>query len=185
VAWFTTLEDLDCKVAKNNLTKPIVLTTAEVAKFWSLVQKHGPNDCWGWAKYHNRLGYGIFTASKNRQFLAHRVACLLINKQLGKHVCHLCNNPGCCNPSHLIPGDAKINNGMKDQTKFHGEHHPMACLTEKQVLKIVKMNKQLNQNREGRPIGRTQIAKLTGFSEGSIDHILRGNSWSWLTGIKK
>lgn len=52
-----------------------------------------------------RGGYGRLTF-KGRLIGAHRMALILHSKKdmLGMHACHRCDNPICCNPSHLFWG---------------------------------------------------------------------------------
>lgn len=85
-------------------------------RFWGKVEKRGKNDCWLWTgSAHLKTGYGQFatTASKNRG--AHRVAWeLTYGCQLtpDEFVCHRCDTPLCCNPSHLFVGSHADN--MRD-----------------------------------------------------------------------
>jgi hypothetical protein len=44
------------------MPKPIKLSKADIKKFWTLVEKRGPNDCWRWLGVHNhKIGYAIYT----------------------------------------------------------------------------------------------------------------------------
>jgi HNH endonuclease len=66
--------------------------------FWAKVDK-GPF-CWNWTAYKTDEGYGTF-----RSKLAHRVsyAMCLGGIPEGKILHHVCENPCCVNPSHLLP----------------------------------------------------------------------------------
>jgi hypothetical protein len=75
------------------------------ARFWSHVDRRGPDQCWPWlaATY---LGYGRIGIRK-RLFQAHRVAYELMVGPIpdGKHIHHRCENRACCNPAHMEPMD--------------------------------------------------------------------------------
>lgn len=79
-------------------------------RFWSQVEIMGNDECWPWMGA--KVGaYGRFTIKHNYQEYAHRVAYELgYHKQAGElYVCHHCDNPVCCNPSHLFLGTARDN----------------------------------------------------------------------------
>ncbi|MEU9705097.1 HNH endonuclease [Streptomyces sp. NPDC047981] len=75
----------------------------------------GPDDCWPWIGHRTAKGYGQFQIG-GRKKRAHR---WLVEWALGDvleadiFVCHTCDNPPCCNPSHLFIGDAEANNRDK------------------------------------------------------------------------
>lgn len=73
-------------------------------RFWAGVEIGGADECWPWKRSTFHFGYGQFkVAGKNLK--THRVAYFLHNGEwpepTGRHTC---DNPGCCNPSHIIPG---------------------------------------------------------------------------------
>jgi len=86
-------------------------------------------------------GYGQFKLAY-QNYKAHRLAYWIHHqKQPGsKLVCHICDNPGCCNPGHLFLGTNADNSADMAQKKraahqlgvTHGRHK----LTEMQVLAI-------------------------------------------------
>lgn len=83
--------------------------TAE--SFWARVDKSGgPDACWEWQGSKQALGYGQ-VGWKGRVLVAHRLAYTLTHGPIpeGMQVHHKCNNPPCCNPSHLEAVTQKAN----------------------------------------------------------------------------
>lgn len=70
----------------------------------------GPNACWPWLGAKNREGYGKFKARGTTQN-ASRVALeiYLDRPLLRDQANHICDNPSCCNPSHLYVGNQSQN----------------------------------------------------------------------------
>src|SRR5690349_1291171 len=82
---------------------PPVLSRFDTARFWSYVDRRGPNDCWPWLKGRDADGYGHFKAD-HRYLRAHKIAFFLSTGSWPLLVLHDCDNPPCCNPSHLKSG---------------------------------------------------------------------------------
>lgn len=122
-------------------------------RFWKYVKKGRPNECWPFIGDIQAKGYGHFTLTYQRHFkrvrwLAHRLAWTLVHGDIpeGKHVCHKCDNPPCCNPKHLFCGTPKdntqdmISKGRWSRPpRLQGEEHGEAKLTEKDVIEIRRL----------------------------------------------
>lgn len=85
---------------------------ADPAKwFWPRVDSSaGAEACWPWTGRRLRAGYGRLKF-KGRLIGANRMALQLASGHSGDGLfaCHKCDNPICCNPSHLFWGDHSAN----------------------------------------------------------------------------
>jgi hypothetical protein len=168
------------------------LTPQDIARFDSKVRKAGPSDCWEWTGWKNTAhGYGRFDLN-GKKVPAHRVAFAIHSGRFFADllVCHTCDNPGCCNPSHLFLGtpgdnllDAKIKGRWTPRQKKpkpapkprpRGQEHHMAKLKEKDIAQIVICQKA----------GMTgkQIAAAFGVTRRSIVYVLSGKTWKHISG---
>lgn len=87
----------------------------------------GDTACWPWiAKSKHRFGYGILNVN-GVGYTAHRVMWEEMHGVIGDKtvlVCHTCDNPLCCNPSHLFLGSPEDNQHdmmMKGRHGFKGK----------------------------------------------------------------
>ena len=82
-------------------------------RFWEKVARRGPDQCWVWTGYKDRLGYGRLSVGGRggRMVGAHRISWELNVGPIphGLDMDHLCRNPSCVNPSHLEPVTHKEN----------------------------------------------------------------------------
>ena len=79
-------------------------------KFWEKVDVKSDSECWLWKGSVDRKGYGKF-GNKYKTEISSRVAYKLAYGKLehGESVLHACDNPPCCNPSHLFKGTQQDN----------------------------------------------------------------------------
>jgi len=89
-----------------------------MVRFWARVDCRGPLECWPWkGGRRSRTGrrnagtYGGLWMN-GRMVLAHRVA-LFGAEQRPEKALHTCDNPLCCNPTHLFAGSQLAN--VRDQ----------------------------------------------------------------------
>lgn len=136
------------------------LTPNETERFYSKVQR-GDDGCWLWVGEANNKGYGRFAIyRKDRRFrlLAHRVAFYLATgaSPVGSVLRHSCDNPPCCNPSHLMPGTQAENmrdaalRGRVDRTGLD-DFRAMAAASVRRRMRIGQ--KVCRQCRQLKPFG--------------------------------
>jgi len=153
--------------------KPIKLTEADIARFWSMVDKRGPDDCWEWTGARSSGGYGTFHDCHDSRFQTHRVAYVVINGDTELEVLHDCDNPPCCNPAHLCAGTQKENirkchaEGRASDRK--GEKHGQAKLTDDDVREVRALYADGWLQRE--------IAEEFGIAQSNVSIICRGKAW--------
>lgn len=142
-----------------------------VARFWSKVDvRPSQDECWEWQASKNQHGYGKFKESGSVRN-ASRIAWEIANgTRLGDLVArHTCDNPGCCNPNHLVPGtpgdnvsDA-VKRGRARAGSMPGEMNPRAKITAKDVAAI--RARCANGEEDGRvaadfPIGQEMVRRI-------------------------
>ena len=127
----------------------------------------------------DRDGYrSIWHAGKRRRL--HR---MMLERKIGrplqanKHTRHLCNQPGCINPDHLLEGSAhenymdRIQSGTQTKKQHRGEYARWTKLSENDVQQI----------RTEYASGNTTYRKLaTKYSvhRGTIDHVINRRTWN-------
>lgn len=145
-------------------------------RFWSKVDRSGGDDaCWPFAGYRMPDGYGRVDW-RGKLELAHRVAWSLANGQPlpEDDVLHECDNPPCCNPSHLFLGSHEIN--MADMvvkgrsSRKLGERNGRAELSEDDVRAIRERYASGN-------VSQTALSTAYGVDQTTISKIVRRKLW--------
>lgn len=79
-------------------------------QFWSKVNTTGKNDCWYLKKSRGNNQYGN-VSWEGKSYRAHRVSWIIANGEIpeGMDICHICDHPGCVNPTHLFTGTQSDN----------------------------------------------------------------------------
>lgn len=151
------------------------MTTVE--RFWSKVAKRASGECWEWAGYRDKDGYGTFNPVRTKLKKAHRFAYELAHGAIprGMCVCHHCDNRACVNIAHLFLGTATDNDADRDRKnrQAKGERSGLAKLTRTRVLSIREMYAD----------GTSQqvIADTMGVHQTAISSVLRGRTWRHVT----
>jgi hypothetical protein len=115
-------------------------------------------------------GYGEFKL-RGASTYAHRVAAAAagINLKPDQVVMHTCDNPACCNPTHLVVGDHAMNvaDRVAKGRSAKGSSNGRAKLTESQVQAI---------RSDDRPAA--EVAKQYSVSPATISLIRRRRIWA-------
>lgn len=147
-------------------------------RFWSKVARGTADECWEWTGARNARGYGVFRRSNGRTGLAHRLVFDALIHRLapkapgrsgaaGEVICHTCDNPPCCNPSHLFSGTQADN--LADMAA-KGRRRAFSKLTREDVATIRAMPIE----RHGQ---QRDLAIQYGVSQQLICDILKGRRW--------
>ncbi len=147
-------------------------------RFWSKVDKRGPDECWPWTGTKGHFGHGLFVLSTSRENRvaanAHRVSYEMhsgvpLSQMMPKRddllVCHTCDNPPCVNPKHLYLGSHYTN---QQDRKNRGR--PMSRTGYRKHEAMIDV--VLRMHREG--ISQMRIAYMTGVNQASVSEIIRG-----------
>lgn len=152
-------------------------------RYWPKVDRSGgPDACWPWTAHRMKSGYGLFAVPNGTSYaaphLAHRVSWALVNGPIpdGLFVCHSCDNPPCCNPSHLFLGTPQ-DNARDMQAKGRavirrGESATMAKLTTEQAREVRR------RARAGE--SPTRLGDEFGVSDTLVQRIRDGLAWRHL-----
>ena len=148
-----------------------------IEQFWSNIDKNGPvlntelGACWLWKGPYSKGGYGkAFISKFPRVRGAHRLAYLLSNGDSELDALHKCDNPPCCNPSHLYGGDDRQNildSFSRGRRTNRGESNPRSVLTEEQVAFI----------RTHAESPAREMRELFGVSDSLIREIRKNRCW--------
>ena len=144
-----------------------------------------PVDCKPWRGALTTLGYGIVRA-KGKQTYAHRAAYCEANGVAladiaGLVVRHVCDNPPCVEPAHLLLGTQADN--MRDMAlrkrarklPQRGEENGFAKLTAARVLEMRRA-----YVRGSAEFGTRGLAKRFGVDPSQVHHIVTRKQWAHL-----
>lgn len=145
-------------------------------KFWSKVDKRGPDECWPWNGARYRNGYGFLSVVRGRPTSvgAHRLSWELHRGAIPDGLCvlHRCDHRPCVNPAHLFLGTVADNSAdmhAKGRALL-GEQHPNARLTREQADRIRGLAAH-------RGLSHYAIAASFGVSRETVRDIARGRIW--------
>ena len=148
-------------------------------RFWEKVDRRGPDECWPWTAAANKKGYGLIGRGRRGQgnVRSNRATWELTRGPIpdGMLVCHKCDNPSCCNPSHLFLGTPRDNHEDKVEkgNQVRGVEVGNAKLTREDVLEIRRLYATGNYYYR-------ELAETFGVSQSQIGRIVRFQRWKHL-----
>jgi len=150
-------------------------------RFWSKVDIREPDECWPWTaaprNKRSQRNYGAFWLN-GRHHPANKIAWELKNGLMpqGMFACHRCDNPSCCNPSHIFPGTTQENTADKVRKgrQVKGELVHTAKLSKQDVIDIRNMLPPNTRAPRGLP---GKIAEKYGITKQYVSEIWGRKSW--------
>ncbi len=131
-----------------------------------------PDGCWLWQGGLDLCGYGKLRVGED-MVLTHRFSYELFHGPTDLYVMHLCDNPACVRPEHLVAGTQTDN--MRDMMKkgrgadTAGSKNGMAKLTEADIPVICECYRRGSTYED--------IAVQYGVSPNSIRLVVKGKTW--------
>lgn len=148
------------------------------SRFWTKVDRRGPDDCWLWiaqARIGQKgkfPGYGSISGTvngKKRPLYSNRVAWELTNGPIpdGLFVLHTCDVSLCCNPRHLFLGTQQTNlNDAREKGRLDESRPRRATLTPADREAIYAMPRRRGL--------ATELARQYGVTKACISRVLCG-----------
>lgn len=150
----------------------------EKIRLWSKIESSNDESaCWPWLAYKGSDGYGKFRRHKPRMQVrpARAVYAIIYGDPGDLIICHRCDNPACCNPSHLYLGTHADNmadmvrKGRSAKNDRKGIKNGRAKLNGKDIEQITRLLSQRRTNKE--------IGHYFGVTHSMISAIRLGKAW--------
>jgi hypothetical protein len=154
-----------------------VKAAERLRRFFSKLKRH-ESGCLVWTAARHNKGYGEFVLRTGVKKRVHRLVWEIMNGPIpkGLQVLHTCDNPPCCEPTHLFLGtnldnqrDMRAKGRDSKPPVYHRANHPNAKLTEADVAEIRDLLKSETQ---------ASIATRFGVCPSTIGYIKRGDTWA-------
>jgi len=142
-------------------------------RFWSKVQVGSERECWPWTGATGWAGHGRFKVRSYVAVSAHR----FVYEQhygpipAGQVIRHICDNPACCNPAHLVVGEHADNvaDRVKRNRSANGERNGRAKLNRQQV-EVIKQRRANGETLEA-------LGKAYGVDPSTVRNAAIGRNW--------
>ncbi len=154
---------------------------------WALVQRGDPAGCWPWKGRISEGGYGRVQID-GKNYYAHRVIYNLVHPQYLSRsappdaagfgfIRHTCDNPRCCNPLHMLIGDAALNG--QDMVERERASRPASFESPRAKLSADDVRAIRRQKADGATI--RALALLYNVSKATISGLLYGRHYQDVT----
>jgi len=151
-------------------------------RFWSRVDKNGPNGCWIWKGELSESGYGR-VKRLGEHLSCHRLTFGWMFGAPPKHllVCHHCDTPACVRPDHLFLGTVQDNVDdciKKNRRRYHqgekiwmmGERNCKAKLTDS-LVRMIRAKDFENYS------AKIFMSRELGISDKSLNNVIARRTW--------
>lgn len=132
--------------------------------------------CWHWRGATLPAGYGTFllNGESNCKIGAHVASFILHGKNFvhGLDVAHVCDNPSCVNPDHLV----QLSHGDNMRDSIQKQRHPTIGKSGEGNINVKLTTSQVGRIREDTRKHK-DIAKDYGVSRSTIGYVKRGDTW--------
>jgi len=145
---------------------------------WKKINILSNEECWEWRGSSTSDGYGRMDYH-GKKFLTHRLVYELTYGSIPDNLCvlHHCDNPKCCNPTHLFSGTVDDNIRDKIQKKRQsgaiGNKNSHCKINDLDVIQIKLLYAS------GKYYQR-ELAIQFGITQSTISAIIRGDLWKHL-----
>jgi hypothetical protein len=140
----------------------------DVTRFWGMVSRQGPDECWPWQGDTYGLGYGVFVWH-GKKVGAHEAALSFTTGEVRLDkldTCHSCDNPPCCNPAHL-----RFDTRLSNVRDMHDRNRA------RKARKLADEDVALIRERRAAGARQSDLAEQFGISDGAVSMIVRGLRW--------
>lgn len=148
----------------------------QLTRFHSSYSKNPDNQCWEWNLWLSPDGYGYcyFNGSKVR---AHRLSYEIHFGSFPRHllVRHMCDNPKCVNPSHLILG-TQIENMVDKKVRKRAKGINKGSKNGMSKLSVSDRDSIFTHRDLG--LKQHQIASLLGITQSHVSRVLSGERFN-------
>jgi hypothetical protein len=137
------------------------------ARFWAKVKvipQSNSQKCWEWQGGTMPNGYGVASIGKSETMLAHRYAASLSQDITDKVVQHMCDNPLCVRPDHLIVGTQQDN--MRDMFVKERSNNKLDIASVRDI--------------RSKKLSREEYALKYGIAIGTVGDVQRRYTWDWV-----
>lgn len=142
---------------------------------WAIIG--AANECWPYKgrcfvkSKGGRMTYGRVELNKQR-LRVHRAVWMIVHGDIPDGLCvlHSCDNPLCCNPSHLFLGTQADNIRDKMEKGRHRVVYGEDCGSSKITREIAQQIREIKGTQRA-------IAARFGLSQGAVHAIRTGKTW--------
>lgn len=137
-----------------------------------------PDPCWEWTKHRDEKEYGIIKLKGKNEYV-HRLFYRIFSGEIafGQVIMHRCDNPPCCNPSHLRQGTVADNLAdchAKYRHAFGDKQHNVKLT----ATQVAEMRVEYSLGGTSQP----KLAAKYGVCKSTIMYALIGKTWNHVKG---